>query len=579
MSERMIENPNSSSTHTQQTIYQCLKKSRLFDPLPDSLVRKLTGFLRKRSFEASDYVTREGARGSEIHFLIKGKVSVYSGGELILTLKRLGDMCGEMSVITNKPSYASEVAETAVEVLSLDTSELINLPTVKSSDLNRLLFRLYSSMLTDKFKLTTVKARGVEHTRAELSKAKKQLIGALEKCAKDKEIKDCFLDNISHELRTPMHGIMGMTNLMQDTELSTKQKEYTKLIQRSAAKLMTNITDVLGYADLENQSGETVRVCPFSIRQTVDKIKEELQLKAKSNNVTINTDISPEIPDLLAGDMVRIHQILINLVSHSIDTLKSGDVTLKVDQAAKYEDNISTRFSVEFSTDGVPKDTIDKSLAEYTQKPIRSDHLDARSNLGLVIARQLIKIMDGEIGTITDKETSLLFWFTLNLTVSENRRKLVQHTLPLDRTRSRSGDLVDTGEFFDEPKGRILLIENDNVTRLVIKLMLRKMGYDVLTTSNDLKAASAIQLLDFDMILTDVTEESDGDSALFTILKKTGKNKLNVDTPVIAYTSKKRSAVELNLFDNINELVFEPFSDNNLRTVVENWLPDNRFRN
>ncbi|HZJ60973.1 MAG TPA: ATP-binding protein, partial [Chitinophagaceae bacterium] len=210
------------------------------------------------------------------------------------------------------------------------------------------------------------------------------------------KIQEQFVANISHEIRTPMNAILGFAGLLQKTSLDKNQHEYVRSIRSSAENLLTIINDILDLSRIESGMMHIERL-PFNVRELVDSLATMMNVKAKSRNLYLTTEIDQSIPQTLKGDAVRLTQILINLLSNALKFTHDGGVSIKAEFADKKDEMVSVRFVISDTGIGI-EPTKQKTIFErFHQAQPETTRRYGGTGLGLSIVKQLVEIQNGTI--------------------------------------------------------------------------------------------------------------------------------------------------------------------------------------
>ena len=257
------------------------------------------------------------------------------------------------------------------------------------------------------------------HDISERIQSEKKLQDARDLAIESSKMKSMFLSTVSHEIRTPMNGIIGMTDLLLDTDLDAEQREFAKTIHSSSDALLMIINDILDFSKIE--AGHLDIDCTaFSLASMVEASVGVVAIKAHEKGLMLNVFIDPKIPEVLIGDAGRLRQIMLNIIDNAVKFTAQGNVTIHVKCIRRSDKQVTVTFSVRDTGIGLSKEAQGRLFQPFVQADGSTTRQYGGTGLGLAICKKLVQLMGGEIELFSELGKGSMFSFELTLPVSDD---------------------------------------------------------------------------------------------------------------------------------------------------------------
>ena len=403
-----------------------------------------------------------------------------------------------------------------------------------------------------------------------IKQTENQLRSAIEKAEQANLAKSEFLATMSHELRTPLNGILGMNELMKTTMMSNQQKQFVEASEASGKLLSQLINDVLDLAKIESGKFE-LDFHDCQLAKIIDDILVSVSPLVKQKGLSLDCKLQPELQAIVRCDDNRLRQILVNLLGNAIKFTSKGGVTILGEQVSLNDTHARMRFAIIDTGDGIPEARRDRLFQAFSQVDSSTTRRFGGTGLGLSICKQLVDLMDGEIGVECQVGVGSTFWFEIPL-------EIVKPATNLKQTSSTEGI---TEVVLNEPSlplkslsGHILIAEDNRINQLYIGELLKHFGCTFVVVCNGEEVIATSALSRYDLILMDCQmPEMDGFTATREIRKREGAGNFGKRIPIVALTANALKGDRERCLDaGMNEYLSKPVQATQLFNVLKTYL-------
>ncbi|MDG2223975.1 MAG: ATP-binding protein [Rubripirellula sp.] len=415
----------------------------------------------------------------------------------------------------------------------------------------------------------------LETTRRKLDKQAEALKQASRNAEKANLAKSDFMATISHEMRTPMNGVLGMTDLLLETELDAEQFEFTQAVKASASGLMRIIDQILDFSSIESDAIR-LKKRPFKFDDLIDETLAIFQIQGRIEGTIVSSTIDRDVPAWLNGDASRIRQVLVNLINNSLKFTSAGRVDVFVESQPLEEpenhgpvtetEHIQLHFEVRDTGVGLPDGNNESLFSAFTQADMSSTRSHGGTGLGLAISRELVELMGGRLWCKNNEPNGCSFFFTVKLETANPK-----HYPEISNAKTCLNAKVPRPSPSDKQQNlKILLADDSPVNQALMLALLTKWGHEVSIADNGNKAIQIWQTAEkpFDLILMDVLmPECDGIDATTKI--RDLEQESDTHTPIIALTAQSlKGDRETCLRAGMDAYVSKPLSRELLKELI-----------
>jgi len=443
-----------------------------------------------------------------------------------------------------------EIGEYKRQIDFIEKEKIQKENSLKKTKIIFLLFIIILSILSYLtyvlFKNNKLKKRNFE----ELQKVNVQLNIAKEVAEESTRLKSQFVSTITHELRTPLYGVVGITDIITTEHPELKNSKYLTSLKFSAKYLLSLVNDVLQiYKISENKI--VLENSKFNLREKLESIQNSLQILAVKNNNTIELQIDENVPKILIGDHLRLSQIFMNLINNSLKFTDNGKVIVKIDLLEKTTNFCKIKFEIIDNGIGISKEDHEKVFQEFVQIERREDDYQG-TGLGLPIVKKLVELFGGEIILESQEGVGTTIGFIITFE-STSEESIAANRIMLD---------------FQGKEIKILLVEDNKINQIVTEKLLNKFNFKTIVVENGFQAIEKVKTDKFDIILMDINMPKMNGFETTKIIRELGNQ-----TPIIALTAFDKHEINDEVVaSGMNGIMIKPFENEVLFELITNLV-------
>ena len=389
-----------------------------------------------------------------------------------------------------------------------------------------------------------------------------ELEAATNKAKESSKAKSNFLASMSHEIRTPMNAIVGLTDLTLDTTLTTRQRDFLSKIKLSTSSLLSIINDILDFSKIEAGKME-LEYKSFKLFDLVQKVRNIFETQSRYDHINFNIFLDPKLPECVITDIIRLEQVIINLLGNAFKFTHKGSISLEI--LSSINDNYNIIVKVKDTGIGIPPSKISTLFDSFTQVDTSTTRKYGGTGLGLSITKKIIDLMNGIIKVHSTENVGTEFEVFLKLDIDENCKSLTQ-------IYSNDNEIVEIQKYKNI---KILIAEDNFINQDVIRGYLEKFDFNLTIVNDGVEALEKFSLNKFDLIFMDINMPNMGGYEATHEIRKIDKT-----IPIIALSANARQDDFQHSVDaGMNKHVSKPINPILLYQVLLQYLPISKYQN
>lgn len=408
---------------------------------------------------------------------------------------------------------------------------------------------------------------GIYHDITERKKIEISLEKSKDKAEIANHAKTEFIANMSHDIRTPLSGIIGMSKLLEEGAQTTEEKQYARWVNESGQQLLSLLNGVLDVVSAENVTEADVHKDIFNIRQSIEDIVHLELPMLKIKKLDFNSQIDERIPEFLVGDRIKLHRILLNILGNAIKFTEKGSVSIELKKLGEEKGMSRIEFRIIDTGIGIPENLQNKVFDRfYRISPSYKNELQGHG-VGLHIAQRYVELLGGELQLSSTVGGGTTFLFSLAFTVPDKER-----VSNLDNVRTE--DLAETSSLDATKKlPHILLVEDNLIALRIAETLTKQAGYSYSSAPDGEFALQLIKSMDFDLVITDLGLPGISGSELTQFIREWEASLHKKPVPIVGLTAHSLGETERQCLDaGMNKLIMKPLYLHTLQKLINEFI-------
>jgi len=399
-----------------------------------------------------------------------------------------------------------------------------------------------------------------ENYSTKIQKSNVELEKALQESNKASKLKGDFIATVSHEVRTPMNGIIGLSSLLYDTELNEEQKDFVRMIKKSADSLLDIINDILDFSKIESGQFEMDHSV-FDIAALTNELAVIFGEKVSEKKLDLKVNITQNLDNMVVGDQVRLRQILNNILSNAVKFTHEGYIRLSLNSEPIDISQSIYKFKIEDTGIGIAPDKIDVIFNRFTQGDASTTRKYGGTGLGLAITKEVVELMKGSIAVKSEPGIGTIFYLDIPFQINK---------------KSRLASKSENEEFLMKLRqqvagSKVLIVEDNIINQKVTKKMLEKTGCIVDTAVDGMEAIEKVTAEKYDLVFMDIMMPNLSGVEATIKIRTLFKNKDYIN--IIAMTAHAMKGDRERYIDaGMDDYLSKPFGQEKLYRMLQKWL-------